>query len=99
MNDDSMMPSFSMVHSLENRFNLVVYSCTTNKRMDNDMIHNDNALRLILQQGMWLIFHQTLINSGGRYRLGTGNETLINLRLLCCLWTELNNGLSIRGVK
>ena len=43
-----MSPSFYMIHSLENGFNLVLYSCTHNKPIDNDMIHNNNALRLVL---------------------------------------------------
>ena len=86
-----MVPSFSMVHALENGFNLVLYSCTPNKLMDNDMIHSDDALRLILQKGMCLVFHQNLTYSEGESKLGPKKEALIDLVLFCYVWIESNN--------
>ena len=59
--------------------------------MYNDMILNSNALWLILQKGMCLIFHQNLIHSGGRFRIGLKDKILTDLRLFCYLWTELKN--------
>ena len=91
MNNDSMAPSFSMMHVLCNGFNIVVYRCIYNKLMDNDMIHNGNELHLILLKGMYLIFHQDLIHSEGKSRLGPNNETLTYFRLFYYLWTESNN--------
>ena len=55
------------------------------------MILNSNALWLILQKGMCLIFHQNLIHSGGRFRIGLKDKILTDLRLFCYLWTELKN--------
>ena len=65
-----------------------MYSSTHNKSLDNDMIHNNNALWLILQKGMCLIHHQNLLHSGDKSRLKPNNENLIVLRLLSYFWTE-----------
>ena len=52
-----------MTNSSEHGFNIVIYSCMHTNPMENDMIHNDNAARLILQKGKCLIFRQNLIRS------------------------------------
>ena len=46
LRNESKFPSYSMIHSLSNGFNIVMYSCTHRSVNSNVIIHQSNGLRL-----------------------------------------------------
>ena len=74
-NDDNLRqniptkPSYSMMHSLEDCFQTVMYSCTHNTRVDGQLkIHKNHAIRLILAPAMTVIWNEATLYSASKSR-------------------------------
>jgi hypothetical protein len=91
------MPSFSMIHSLHDGFNIVMYSGTHDQRNSLLKIHRKNGLRLTLRKHMLIIFHQGLIHAGGKSRKGKDKLTMEDMRLFAYLWTMNSDGYNTRN--
>ena len=62
-------PSYSMMHSLEDCFQTVMYSCTHNTRVDGQLkIPKNHAIRLILAPAMTVIWNEATLYSASKSR-------------------------------
>ena len=61
--DSILNPSYSMMHALEDGFSIMMYSCTHVTKMCNGCVQRKNALRLILNKGMGVMWHKLLYHS------------------------------------
>ena len=86
-----------MIHSLSNRINTVMYSCTHRNVNSNSIIRQSNGLRLTLKKDMLIIFHQGLIHAGGKLRMGKFNISLEDMQLFAYPWTSKIKGYNTRN--
>ena len=79
-------PSFSMLSAMKDGFSVVLYSRT--HLLLPKIIHKSQGLRLILADGMHLLFNGYLIHSGGCSRSGPQGNLLNDKRLFSYVWTK-----------
>ena len=60
--------SYSMMHSFDEGFSIVMYSCTHNTNNHVNTIHADQAVRIILANGMNVIWPECTLHSGAKSR-------------------------------
>jgi len=77
-------PSFSVLHSFTQGFNIIFYS-GTHKLMPS-ILHKDAGVRLVLSPGMTLLFHGYVIHSGGKSRSCADGNLLSDTRLFSYVW-------------
>ena len=62
-------PSYSIMHSLEDGFSVLMYSGSHRVRLNpNICLHKYNAVRIILPEWMAIIWHESLFHAGTRSR-------------------------------
>ena len=54
---ESMTPSYSLIHSLEEGFQVNMFTCTNNNTPKNFILHQSMSVKLILIEGMCVIFN------------------------------------------
>ena len=57
-------PSYSMMHALKDGFSIMMYSSTHDTQMSNGCVHRKHAVRLILNKGIRVMWHESLYHSG-----------------------------------
>ena len=60
--------SYSMMHSFDEGFSIVMYSCTHNTKQRDNSIHADHGVRIILGNGMNVIWPECTLHSGAKSR-------------------------------
>ena len=58
--------SYSMMHSFDEGFSIVMYSCTHNTNHRENSIHADHGVRIILANEMNIIWPECTIHSGAK---------------------------------
>ena len=77
-------PSFSIMHSLEEGFSILMYSGSHRVRLNPNLcLHNYNAVRIILPEWMCIIWHESLFHAGARSRQS------IDMRFFSYVWPLL----------
>ena len=92
---ENMHISFSMISAMSNEFNVVLYS-QTHKCMPR-ILHQSQGVRLILSNGMDLIFNGHLVHGGGRPRINDKGLMLKDKRLFYYLWNKSKKCLTENG--
>jgi hypothetical protein len=82
-----------MMHSLADGFSIVLYS-GTHKGLNKDILHRNDAVRLILGPDMVVIWHEGLLHSGARtWSMGFRGESIRkDLRFFSYIWPSKPNG-------
>ena len=79
-------PSYSLMHSLKDRFSIVMYSGTYRLNLRPDMcMHKYNAVRIILPEWMAIIRHESLFYTGVKFRNGPQHD----MRLFSYVWSHI----------
>ena len=78
--------SYSMMESLEDGYNLVVYTGTHHSCPLT--LHKSLGLRIVLADGLTLIWNGNLVHSGGRSRCDSKKEISKDMRLFSYIWTD-----------
>ena len=83
-------PSYSMMLSLEDGFQIVMWSCTHNHKMSKDFkVHRNCKLRFILPKNMGIMWHEGLFHGGSKSRYNhDGTATKEDMRLFTYLWQK-----------
>ena len=64
-------PSYSLIHSLEEGFSILMYAGTHRAKLRPDIyMHKYNAVRIILPEWMAIIWHESLFHAGAKSRDG-----------------------------
>ena len=87
-------PSYSIMHSLEDGFSILMYSGSHRVTLNPDIcLHNYNAVRIILPEWMAIIWHESLFHAGTRSR------DSINMRFFAYIWPRVlsNTGQRTHG--
>ena len=80
-------PSFSMMHSLEDGFSIVMYSHSHHVNLGHGCrLHDRCGIRIILPKWMAIIWHEGVLHSGARSRTGEGDLTLEDMRFFAYIW-------------
>ena len=80
-------PSFSMMHSLEDGFSIVMYSHSHRVNLESGCpLHDRCGIRIILPKWMAIIWHEGLLHSGARSRDGTLGLPLEDMRFFAYIW-------------
>jgi len=95
-------PSYSFMHSLEDGFEIVMYSCTHNTRLDGDLIiHKHQGTRLILGANMSLGYNEATLHGASKSREYTdenGNShTQEDMCLFNYAWPQAQNNTRTRN--
>ena len=78
-------PSYSLMHSLQEGFSILMYSNTHRTKLRRDMcMHKCNTVRIILPEWMAIIWHESLFHAGVKFRDG-----LHDMRLFSYIWPEV----------
>ena len=89
-NDMPMMPSYSMMLSLDDGYQLVLYSCTHNTDLSKLKVHRNSVLRIILGPNMGTMWHEALLHNASKSRINpTTGETSIDMRLHSYVWQNV----------
>ena len=56
------------MHAIEDGFIIMIYSSTHDTKMVNGFIHRKHAVRLFLNKGMRVMWHESLYHSGAKSR-------------------------------
>ena len=91
-------PSYSMIHALEYGFRIMIYSGNHDTNMFNDYIHIKHAVRWILNNGMGVMWHESLYHSGAKSRQSPSELVKDDLILFMYLWTFIVNNQRNRNV-
>ena len=87
-------PSFSMMHALKERFQILMYSGSHRVKLSPERcLHNRNAVRIILPEHMAIIWHESLFHAGAKSR-----PDLEDLRFFSYVWPE-NSSKKVRRTK
>ena len=77
-------PSFSLMHSLEDGFSILMYSGSHRVRLNpTTCLHNYNAVRIILPEWMAIIWHESLFHAGAKSR------DTADMRFFSYVWPHL----------
>ena len=87
-----------MMHTLEDRFSIMMCTCTHDTHKFNDCFHRKHAVRLILNKGMGVMWHEALYHSGAKSRVGPSGLVKPDLRLFMYLWPFIANNQRNRTV-
>ena len=83
-------PSFSMMHSLEEGFQIVMWSCTHNHKLGTDFkVHRNSKIRFIMPKNMGIMWHEALFHGGSKSRSYPDGTTMEYMRLFTYLWQLL----------
>ena len=77
---------YSMMHVLEDGFSIMMYGGTHDTNMFNGCVHRKHAVRLVLNNGIGVMRHESLYHSGAKSRQRSSGFVKANLRLFMCLW-------------
>ena len=78
-------PSYSLMHSLEEGFSILMYSGTHRTKLRPDMcMHKYSAVRIILPPWMAIIWHESLFHAGAKCRNG-----LQDMRYFSYIWPDV----------
>ena len=80
-------PSFSMMLSLEDGFQIVMWCCTHNHKLGHDFkVHRNYKIRFILPKNMGILWHEGLYHGGSKSRNNPDGTLLEDMRLFTYLW-------------
>jgi hypothetical protein len=85
--------SYSMMHSLADGFSIVLYS-GTHQGLSRDVLHRNDAVRLILGPDMVVVWHEGVLHSGAKTRsMGFCGESMrSDLRFFSYVWPSKPTG-------
>ena len=83
-------PSYSIMHSLEQGFSIVMYSRSHRVNLQSGFcLHNRCGIRLIFPKWMAIIWHESLYHAGGKSRTREWVITLEDLRFFGYIWPQI----------
>ena len=77
-----------MMHSLEEGFSIVMYSCTHTAPPTPHALHCAQGLRIILPKDCVILWHQGCLHSGAKSRLNKFGTNKPDMRLFSYIWTD-----------
>ena len=84
-------PSYSIMHSLEDGFSVLMYSGSHRVRLNSNIcLHKYNAVRIILPEWMAIIWHESLFHAGTRSR------NTADMRFFSYVWPHLPSNTTCR---
>ena len=80
-------PSYSMMHSLKDGFQIVMWCCTHNHKLGHDFkVHRNCKIRFILPKNMGILWHEGLYHGGSKSRNKPDGTLYEDMRFFTYLW-------------